>query len=245
MEFLWPTSRAPVWLLVRWMEHLGFSEPAVRAAVSRSAARGWLVREDGARAVYRLSARVQWQVARVRERLYGTPEEWDGLLRVLLYHVPEERRPDRDRFRKELALLGFGTPSPGVWVTPSPRLESALDLVRFYDLEGYVELFEARRFSPRPLEELIRQSFDLEAARGVHTDFLNQAWAVPKTPEAAFANLVRLVHQRRKAFFTDPGLPKALLPEPWPGEKAQARFLSLRETLYRHAEPIIRLREST
>ncbi len=230
-EFLWPEGRAPVALLVRWMRALGFSEPAVRAAVSRSAARGWLVREPGPAAVYRLSPRVRWQVERVRERLYQPPPPWDGRLRLLLYHVPEDRRNDRDRFRKELALLGFGTPYPGVWVNPSPRLEAARELVAFYGLERYVELFLAERRSYGPLAGLLAASYDLEAAARENRGFLAQPWSLPQEPEAAFAELVRLVHARRKLLFSDPGLPRELLPPEWPGLLVQEVFLTTRAEL--------------
>ena len=238
-EFLWPEGEAPVSLLICWMQALGFSEPAVRAAVSRSTSRGWLTRRQGRGAVYRLSDRVRWQVERVRERLYGEPPPWDGKLRLLLYHVPEDRRGDRDRFRKELAILGFGTPYPGVWVSPSPRLEAARDLVRFYGLERYVELFLAERHSLDPLERLIADSFDLSAAQRAHAAFLEQDWPTPDEPEAAFAELARLVHNRRKVLFSDPGLPEEFLPEDWLGARAQQRFLEKRERLYELARPFL------
>ncbi len=238
-EFLWPEGRAPVALLVRWMKALGFSEPAVRAAVSRSAARGWLIREPGRAAVYRLSDRVRWQVAQVRSRLYDPEAPWDGRLRVLLHHVPEDRRGDRDRFRKELILLGFGTPYPGVWIHPGPRLEAARELVGFYGLERYVELFLAERRSLLPLSELLDKSYALREAEAAHRAFLNQDWPIPKDPEEAFQYLVRLVHERRKTLFVDPGLPPDLLPEDWPGAPARERFLELRSALRRRAEPFL------
>ncbi len=238
-EFLWPEGRAPVALLVRWMRALGFSEPAVRAAVSRSAARGWLIREPGRGAIYRLAPRVRWQVERVRERLYQPPPPWDQKLRLLLYHVPENRRNDRDRFRKELALLGFGTPYPGVWVNPSPRLEAARELVAYYGLERYVELFLAERHSFGPLDRLLAASYDLEAAHRANRSFLEQAWALPEDPEAAFAELVRLVHARRKLLFADPGLPEELLPADWPGRMVQTVFLGTREELRGRAAPFL------
>ncbi len=240
-EFLWPEGRAPVSLLVRWMKALGFSEPAVRAAVSRSAARGWLVREPGRPAVYRLSDRVRWQVAQVRARLYDPEPPWDGRLRLLLHHVPEDRRGDRDRFRKELTVLGFGTPYPGVWINPSPRLKAAKDLVRFYGLEDYVELFSAERHSYAPLPELLEKSYDLAAARAAHEAFLNEEVPLPEDAKGAFRRLVELVHERRKTLFVDPGLPPDLLPEDWPGFPAKERFLGLREALYERAAPFLSL----
>jgi phenylacetic acid degradation operon negative regulatory protein len=42
--------------------------------------------------------------------------------------------------------------------------------------------------------------------------------------EAMFAARFHLVHEWRKFLFTDPGLPAALLPEPWPGREAEELF---------------------
>ncbi len=47
--------------------------------------------------------------------------------------------------------------------------------------------------------------------------------------EQAFAVRSRLVHEWRKFLFTDPGLPRELLPEDWPGAKA-ARFFDAEST---------------
>jgi phenylacetic acid degradation operon negative regulatory protein len=45
-----------------------------------------------------------------------------------------------------------------------------------------------------------------------------------ETDEEAFAVRSRLVHEWRKFLFRDPGLPRALLPADWPGDKAAAYF---------------------
>ncbi|MDQ1625640.1 MAG: phenylacetic acid degradation operon negative regulatory protein, partial [Actinomycetota bacterium] len=42
--------------------------------------------------------------------------------------------------------------------------------------------------------------------------------------EQAFAARSRLVHEWRKFLFRDPGLPRTLLPDGWPGEKAAEFF---------------------
>ena len=42
--------------------------------------------------------------------------------------------------------------------------------------------------------------------------------------EAAFAARFHLVHEWRKFLFTDPGLPRELLPDDWPGRRASDYF---------------------
>ena len=44
------------------------------------------------------------------------------------------------------------------------------------------------------------------------------------TPEAAFAARFHLVHEWRKFLFTDPGLPRELLPDDWAGRRATDYF---------------------
>ncbi len=239
MEYLYPENRAWVGDLIRWMELLGFSEPAVRAAVSRSVRRGWIIPEkEGRKAFYRLSPRVAWQVERVRERLYGYGAPWDGRWRILVYAVPETKRTVRDRFRNELILLGFGTPAPGVWVSPNASLEAARDLVGFYSLQNYVELFQAERFSNTPALKLIEKAFNLEAAQARYRAFLAQKPNQPQNAEEAFVRLTHMIHQARKNLFLDPGLPPELTPPGFLGAQAKERFLQLYQQLSRQANPL-------
>ncbi|MCS7058933.1 MAG: PaaX family transcriptional regulator [Meiothermus sp.] len=243
MEYLYPENRAWVGDLIRWMQLLRFSEPAVRAAVSRSVKRGWIIPEkEGRRAYYRLSPRVAWQVERVRERLYGYGGPWDGRWRILVYAVPEAKRTVRDRFRNELILLGFGTPAPGVWISPNASLEAARDLVGFYGLQNYVELFQAERFSATPSAGLVEKAFNLREAQARYQAFLAQPLARPKTPEEAFARLTHLIHQARKNLFLDPGLPPELTPPGFLGQQAKERFLELRGQLAQQARPLFPVR---
>lgn len=73
VEYVYPERAARVRDLVAMMAALGFSEMAVRAALSRSAKRGWVVpKREGRAAYYALSDRVYWQVRQVRRRLYGS-----------------------------------------------------------------------------------------------------------------------------------------------------------------------------
>ncbi len=242
-ELVYPDDTVWIGRLVQWMELLGFSEPAVRAAVSRSAARGWVLPErKGQRAYYQLSPRVAWQVRQVRRRLYDLSNiQWDGRWRMLAYAVPEAFRSRRDKFRNELVLLGYGTPAPGVWVSPSAEMEATRELVRFYQLDPYVEFFLAERVSEQPVERLIGRAFHLEEAARHYRALADRMDRLPRAPSSveAFTELVRLVHEARKVLFFDPGLPRELAPEGFYGRELLERFAEERRRLRRAAEPLL------
>lgn len=73
---------------------------------------------------------------------------------------------------------------------------------------------------------LAAQSWDLDAARPLHVDFLARfADARADTDEDAFVLRTRLVHAWRLTFDTDPRLPGVLLPTDWPGREAAEMFV--------------------
>lgn len=241
LEYLHRQKRAWVGDLIRWMDMLGFSEPAVRAAVSRSVKSGWIIPErEGRKAYYQLSPRVGWQVEKVRQRMYQTGDRWDGQWRILIYAVPETKRTVRDRFRTELVLLGFGTPAPGVWISPNASLEAVHDLVGFYELQQYVELFLAERFSDRPVLELVQKTYNLDVAQQRYREFVELQPSPSQSPEEAFVRLTKLVHEARKFLFWDPILPPELTPQGFLGQEARLKFLELHQRFSLEAQPLLK-----
>ncbi len=242
-ELVYPDDTVWIGQLVHWMELLGFSEPAVRAAVSRSAARGWVMPErKGRRAYYRLSPRVYWQVRQVRRRLCEMHDApWDRLWRILVYAVPEGLRSQRDKFRNELVLLGYGTPAPGVWVSPTADLDATRELVRYYQLEPYVELFRAERVGGEPVSRLVERAFHLEEAAARYRELDARMAALPQelSAERAFVELVHLAHEARKVLFFDPGLPPELAPPDFDGREVLKRFSVVRGRLREAAAPLL------
>ena len=239
-EFVHPRGDvAWVGTIIAWMRELGFSEPAVRAAVSRSMKTGWLeARRSGRRSYYALAPEVRWRVHRAVGRLYRPLDEaWDGRWRVLVYTIPEDRRAGRDRFRKELSVLGFGALTPGVWVSPNDLALEALELARAHGLESFVEVFSAERLSDASPLELVSRAWDVAALNGAFRAFLERFASEPKVRSdgEAFREYVAVLHEYRKFLFTDPGLPPALQPDGFLAHEAARLFRSRRAAL----EPMV------
>jgi phenylacetic acid degradation operon negative regulatory protein len=220
-------DQAPVSALIRLLEPVGIAAPAVRTAVSRMTAQGWLepARVDAAPG-YRATRRAIERLREAASRIYrSTPEAWDGRWRLVFVDLPRDRNA-RARLRQELRYLGHAEHAPGVWLCPFERpevdavvaraggrarhavaVELAPDPVAAWDLAGLATSYAAW---PDLADGLLR-----DEARH-HDD----------EDEAAFAGRFRLVHEWRKFLFDDPGLPAALLPRDWPGLTAAELFTS-------------------
>jgi phenylacetic acid degradation operon negative regulatory protein len=220
-------DQAPVSALIRLLEPIGIAEPAVRTAISRMTAQGWLepIRVDDAPG-YRATPRAIERLSEAAVRIYrSAPEPWDGRWRLVFLDTPRPRAI-RDRLRRELTYLGYAEHAPGVWLCPFDRpevdhvvgraggsvrhgiaVELAPDPVVAWDLSGLAASYAAW---PSVAEHLLRGA---PGPDGTSED-----------DEAAFAARFRLVHEWRKFLFDDPGLPAQLLPADWPGRPAAELF---------------------
>jgi phenylacetic acid degradation operon negative regulatory protein len=223
--------------LIRLMAPLGISPRAVRAALSRMTRRGWLSRRrTGRRAFYALTPAGALRLEQGVRRVYGsTAEPWDGRWRLFTYVIPEERRADRDRLRRELVWLGLGPLSRSTWITPRDLADVLQEMSAVRGLDGAVALFDARNLGPAGDRALVERCWDLEATAAQYRRFIavmrpratslrRRVRAGALSDDACFAEKIWLVHEYRKFLFVDPGLPDALLPSRRPDREAAALF---------------------
>jgi phenylacetic acid degradation operon negative regulatory protein len=217
---------APVAGLIRMMTALDIAAPAVRTAVSRMVRQGWLapVRLDAGPG-YRMTPRAERRLTEAAHRIYRTEQpDWDGRWHVLVIdHVSD--RSSRERLRNGLGYLGYARLRDGTWLSPraSDEVEALLA----------AEGARAHRFRARydgDEATLATDAWDLEGIGRAYTRWLSEARSLvdatgaDTSDQAAFVTRSRLVHEWRKFLFTDPGLPRELLPADWPGDEAAAFF---------------------
>ncbi len=222
--------------LIALMAELGFTAPAVRAAVSRMARQGWLrpIRE-GRASYYALTARGQSRVEEAARRIFKLhPEPWDGVWRLLIVPPPADRARRAD-LRRELTWMGFAPLARGVYLTPNDLWELMTAVAERYGVAGRIEAFAARRVGAGSDADVAARYWDVDAIGRAYQEFL-EVWrprwqarrdtpaAEPLPDAAAFAEKTRLVHEFRKFLFVDPGLPRDLLPPRWSGAEARVVF---------------------
>lgn len=227
-----------IWIgsLIRLLKEFGHNEQAVRVAVSRMVKQGWLVSERrGAKSYHSLTPRGTERMNEAGDRIFKFEDHaWDGKWRMLLYKIPEEQRQIRDELRKELLWSGFGSFSASCWISPNPLEKQVNALIKKYDIAEYVDFFESvyKNNSNQKLVEKswplgdIQEKYDAFISHYSTTYLKHKAWMENNelTDADCFVVRTELVHEYRKFLFSDPGLPKELLPENWNGSKAMRLF---------------------
>lgn len=227
-EFVLPSGgRAWTSAILDVLGRLGIEQKAARQALMRTGAEGWLTSARvGRRSRWSLTPRAEQLLVEGTERIYGFAGpslSWDGTMLLVLARVPETDRAARHLLRTRLSWLGFGSPGPGVWLSTHPERLGEIEAV----LAQSPAFADARVFSSTyragaPLTTLVRQAWDLDALAGRYREFL--AEFAPARAADPLARLVQLVHAWRAFPWSDPALPRELLPRNWPAERAAALF---------------------
>lgn len=217
---------APVAGLIRILEPLGISAPAVRTAISRMVTQEWLTPADQPSGPgYALTERARLRLDQAGARIYRTRvEEWDGHWHVrVLAPIPDRSR--RERVRNQLRFLGLAPISDSTWISPRPSVEADRLLA-----EERLEVIAMSTADAGPAARLLA-AFDVENLGAAYADWhhragaqVNAATGDGSDDRTAFVVRSQLLHSWRLFLFRDPGLPAALLSEGWPGHAAAAFF---------------------
>lgn len=230
-EFVLPAGGA-AWTsaFIDVFARLGVEEKAIRQALMRTAADGWLKPERaGRRTMWRLTPDAERLLTEGTERIYGftaVAGDWDGRWLLVLARPPEAGRPARHQLRTQLTWAGFGSPAPGVWISAhAGRAGEAEAILAGAGLRADAHVFVAEHCGGGELAALVRQAWDLAALEQRYRAFL-AAFSGEPGPDP-LVRVTELVHAWRRFPWIDPVLPSALLPSPWNGEAAARLFADL------------------
>ncbi|MEV0390324.1 PaaX family transcriptional regulator C-terminal domain-containing protein [Nonomuraea sp. NPDC050643] len=233
-EFVLPHDR-PAWTssLLHVLGGFGVEEKSARQALSRMAADGWITSErSGRRVRWALTRRGRELLTEGAERIYAfgrRRESWDGRWVVLITTVPESRRELRHQLRTGLTWAGFGSPVPGVWVSPHASREAeAKQVVEGLGLDLSAHSFNGPYAGIGSERTLVDQAWHLGELAGQYERFIHDfAGMRPRTGDPVLLAQIRLVHEWRRFPMLDPELPLELLPPDWIGIRAANVFNDL------------------
>jgi phenylacetic acid degradation operon negative regulatory protein len=229
-EFVLPTGGG-AWTsaFIEAFARLGVEEKAIRQALARTAADGWIRPErNGRRTRWSLTGDGEQLLTEGTKRIYafaGSQPAWDGSWLIVLARVPESDRAARHQLRTRLSWAGLGSPAPGVWITT--HAERADEVEHVLRAAGVADrqIFEAEHRGGGDLAALVGQAWDLAAIEQSYEEFL--AEFASASADDPLARIIELVHAWRRFPSIDPGLPTRLLPARWSGARA-ARLFAVR-----------------
>lgn len=206
-----------------------FEKGSIRDAVvrlSREGALDKIVRGNKAR--FRLTSGGREKMLKKMPIYRGQRQVWDRIWRVVM--VSDLGRDGRLVSRK-LSELGYKRAGRGVFITPLRVSEATRELFMDKRWSGKAQVIESRKLIVGDDLGLARQLWELDQTASGYLDFISKADRLLKM---ARSNPV-LLQQSKGGFkmifdgyfrlvLTDPGLPKRLLPEDWPADKAKDLF---------------------
>jgi phenylacetic acid degradation operon negative regulatory protein len=231
-----------IWVgsLIRIGTEFGLSADALRSVLSRMVRSGWLrSTRHGNRGYYRLTGRGEAVIGEGARRIFRPRREpWDGLWHLVSYSVPEPRRHLRDRFRKRLSYLGFGSLSTGSWISPHDLRAEVEKLAAELNVNGFVEQFRGAHIASSNGRALAARVWPLKRLAAAYRSF-DQRWRTKWTAASgvavseprAFVLRFWLTHEYQRFLLDDPDLPSELLPPDWPGRRAAALFERIHDQL--------------
>ncbi len=224
-EFVLPTGGS-AWTsaFIEAFARLGIEEKAIRQALARTAADGWITAErHGRRTRWLLTADGDRLLTEGTERIYaftGSQPEWDGSWLLVLARVPDNDRAVRHVLRTQLSWAGLGSPAPGVWITTHTSRQAEVEQV-LRQVGVPAQIFTAGHRGGE-LAALVAQAWELPAIEQRYEEFL--AEFAPARAADPLVRLTELVHAWRRFPSIDPGLPPRLLPGRWSGTRAAKLF---------------------
>lgn len=128
---------------------------------------------------------------------------WDGKLRLIIFEIPEKKREERDRIRKQILEAGFGRLYNSCYISP--------------------------RSAPLQLDKGVTQ-FETRLSLLESKDIAKRAYKLDKL-EREYKNWIKMADDSQVSFDTlvsyydgilgfDPALPEKLLPDNWVRRKS-------------------------
>lgn len=236
-EYVYPSTE-PVWTqtLLQAFAVVGIAEKAARQALARASAAEWIEGgKEGRQAWWCLSPGGTRLIAAGSRRVLSLAQdadEWAGGWLLLHVTLPDTRRADRLRLYRLLHWMGFGSPTPGLWICPhQDRADAVAARLQELGLEDDTLAFQARSLDVGiPQATWVQRAWDMSALAAHYLELESRFAALrPRSAETHFEAHVQLVNAIQRLPAVDPGLPRALLPDGWVGTRVTARLNELRK----------------
>lgn len=214
--------RLPALALVRSGELFGLREGATRTALSRMAAAGEVVAENG---TYALSGRLLERHSRQQAAREPAPDhDWDGTWELAIV-LPDRRPADaRSALRDAARRLGLAEVREGVWARPANLDPHRAPAARAVVEAQCARLREARVDDPTAFLD----PFDLpgwaETARSLVDEMRADQPALDARDLGAIARTFVTDAAVVRHLLADPRLPAELQPPTWPGDELRTTF---------------------
>jgi phenylacetic acid degradation operon negative regulatory protein len=212
--------RLPALALVRSGELFGLREGATRTALSRMAAAGEVVADDGH---YALAGPLLERHARQQSAREAVTTEWDGTWVAAVVTGDRRSAADRAAFREAAGRLRLAEVREGLWMRPDHGAAAPADAIAIVEAQA-TWLRGIRPDEPDLLVERFDITWWAEQARALLDDLDRWQPALDRRQVDVLGATFVVNADVVRHLVADPALPRPLLPEDWPGPVLRTAF---------------------
>ncbi|TSC53865.1 MAG: phenylacetic acid degradation operon negative regulatory protein [Parcubacteria group bacterium LiPW_39] len=103
-----------------------------------------LVVKDQKKKVYYLSPEGKQLSVEILDYFSAANKKWDGVLRLVIFDIPEQKRAYRDWLRNNLYFFNFKQLQKSVFIGKNPLPESFIQEISNFQLDNFVHLFSIK-----------------------------------------------------------------------------------------------------
>jgi len=149
-------SRDSLWNKIQRLGQAPSRKAFVNSFNSLQRSNFWRVAKSGK---YKLTKKGIARLEQIQIRESIKKQKWDGLWRIVIFDITEDKRAVRDAVRRKLKIFGFYPLQKSVFVFPFDCQKEILALTNFFEAEDNIEHIIAKSLGGR--EQKVREFFNL------------------------------------------------------------------------------------
>lgn len=213
-----------------------WKKASLKGIIGKLEAQSLIMRtKSGGEVVYKLSDRGLDYLDAFLEKLHETSPQSNNWS-VVLFSIPEKRRPSRDRFRRFLRKQGYGNIFGSAWIAPAKSGDAQLitEEAKRLKIENSVYVIEGKSQLDND-KEIVNMIWDIKSISQEYSSYVKRNQPKLKTlrknsPEAAY-EAKKIIFELATIMQDDPNLPTALLPATWPKTEAINLYKEVRKKI--------------
>lgn len=162
--------------------------------------------------------------------------KWDGRWRIAMFDVEEINKKERNRLRKKLKELGFGTLQKSVFISPHDILRDFSEFAESSGIKDYLYLLETHKLVVEDIREFANKIWKLDDLNEKYKNIADRINKLKNSHMIAVDDRLRKSDSWRenkeeemrkikdewlRIIINDSFLPKQFLPKPWYGDEAE------------------------
>ena len=201
-------------------------------------AQGWLESNaagGGTERVYRLTQKGILRAMGGVHPVERWDRGWNGMWRMVVFDIPEEKRGLRNELRRELRAARFGGLQGSVWISPDPVKAIGEQLKEIASSSGVITFFEGATCCGESSSDVVSTAWDFAEIERNYETYRAHLKSIPDgTGEVVRENLLEWGRIEKKLWsdcmVSDPLLPRELWLDGYTGEIAwKERLKTLRQ----------------